>query len=290
MRRALLGRREHTPKPSFSRNLHSKTFDFPENLGKIILLTPDPRPEETAPKYLARSLSEVHTLKRQADEKNFLTLFIRGTILSSDPKIQDKTIKLFTANQPPPYLPKDVVASLTPGHISLYRHTLFVSHLPKTPSNQEDSLTLDVRKAITDKHISSLYIVQLNADAIDGLDERLKTVKFKPYHLKPTNETDNCASAVSKILLPKEDLHLSNINPIAAAGQLIRAVGATQLSQGSFDKLLASIHLSGLSRSLHQVAADEALHRKKSAQASETNTTSMTADSHVNVEQSKGAK
>jgi hypothetical protein len=108
----------------------------------------------------------------------------------------------------------------------------------------------------------------LNADAIAGLDERLTNLKLKPYHLKPSTDTDNCASGIGGLLTPNEPLRLSNINPTAAAEQWIISIGKAFIKVASYDILIGTLKASGITRDLYTVAHDEDLHRAKAIQSS----------------------
>lgn len=113
--------------------------------------------------------------------------------------------------------------------------------------------------SIDRRHYTSVYLIQLSAEAIPELDTRLSSTSPLPYGLKPIkNKADNCASAAANVLIPGIELELRNINPLAAGVQITLEIGKNYLSSESYDTLISVIRESGLSRSLSEVAHAEA--------------------------------
>jgi hypothetical protein len=277
--RPTIARLEAPARRAAERHYHSESTALPANMGAIVRLTHDKKTKETESQYRERSGRGVRDLIKQSERHNQLTLFVCGTVMSPDARVRDRTITLFSQSSLPRLLPKEVMDSLSPGHVALYRKDSFVSHLLKKYRSKEEALDDDINRTIKYNHHTTIYLVQINADFVKGLDERIENPLLKKYSLKPTEEADNCASAIAKILTPYEKLFLSNINPIAAVGQVLKSLAKASLDEPSYDKMLAVLHESGLSRSLAAVADDEAQARA---------TTSLSA-SHENEPAAKTA-
>lgn len=241
------------------RQYHKQAFDL-SKIGRIIQLSPDRKKSDTDELYLQRCFDEAYKIKSDADKNNCFTLFVRGTVMSENRELRESTISLFSRDRTnPPTLSPEMARSLTTGHVSLYMNEKFLSHLRKNFPDFMSSLRFDVERSIVDRHCTSLYAFQLSSAFFPGLSDRLdnKLNMLKKYHLKPSESTDNCASAISKILFPDMPVLPENINPLAAAADVVlKTLEKDDFSKDS-DAIRTSLILSGCTRSLHQVAKDE---------------------------------
>ena len=105
--------------------------------------------------------------------------------------------------------------------MSLYYNAHFISHLYTVFRDRDSAILTDVKKGIIDGHNTCFYVVQLNTLMIRGFETNVRQSDIKPYNLKPSSSTDNCSSAIAKIITPRSPLEVMNINPTAAMRQML---------------------------------------------------------------------
>ena len=251
------------------RRFHTESFKIPK-VGIVSKLTPDRNASESGKEYLDRCLKECMDMKHSADSFHRITMIARGTVMSPDKTIREATIAAFSRPSKNPFrLNQEIAQSLTPGHISFYWNKQFLSHMKKMFANEDEALKEDIQRAIKDNHFTSFYIFQIDAKYFPGLSDRLgdQMKLINSYGIMPGEEHDNCATAVSKILFPDEPSAVKNINPLAAAIDAVyRTAEKNDLPK---DDIREALILSGCTRSLHAVALDEDVARKKYGAADE---------------------
>lgn len=241
-------------------------YELPKEMGSIIHLTHDQKPNESDKAYNERSYKQFYEYVEQEGGEHFIFLVTSTVFTNPDEEFVNKLREKFRDGVS---ISTEEIKYIIPGHIAVYtKEGDYISH-QRYPKNfplhsQQHVAQHDVASSVSYKsnQLACTYIVSIKKEIFPDLNLNDAKKIIKDYgvtargEMNAPDERDNCATAIQKACLKVKIREI--MNPLLTMHYILDKVknklDLNEVETDSFHKIMLK---SGLNRSLLETAKDE---------------------------------